>query len=385
MIKVLICDDSAMMRRTLKKIIEADPDLTVIGTARNGDDAVAKARDLRPDVVTMDINMPGIDGITAMQYIVDEKIAPVLMVSSLTQEGAEATFEALALGAFDFVGKPGGTVTMDMSSVASELTGKIKAACGKGTKARLARKTGSAGKTGFTRKRRSVRKKTAETGTRSSSFINRKRTSVKRASGIKKGIGSAKSRAIGFKAVAIGISTGGPKTIFEVLPCLPADLNAAVFLVQHMPPAFTGSFAKRIDNNCAMRCVEVEAGMIVEPGVIYLARGGMHLCVRRNISGKVIIRTPKRPVTQFIPGVNVMMESVLSIFGEDTIGVEMTGMGDDGADSMVKIKENGGVTIAESEETAIVFGMPREAIERGGADIIVPSYDIADEIIKAAA
>jgi len=369
MIRVLICDDSAMMRRTLKKMIEADPGLTVAGTARDGDDAIEKARDLRPDVITMDINMPGTDGITAMQYIVDEKIAPVLMVSSLTQEGAETTFEALALGAFDFVGKPGGTVTMDMSSVAVELTQKLKAACKKGTTSRL------------TRKRTPIRQKSPGKAARKTPA---RKTSTRKAS--IRGTPRSKStrkKSIGYKAVAIGISTGGPKTIFDVLPYLPQELNAAIFMVQHMPPTFTRTFAQRLDKNCAMNCVEVEAGMTVEPGTIYLGRGGMHLCLRQNLTGKIIIRTPNKPETQFIPGVNIMMESVLSIFGKDTVGVEMTGMGDDGADGMVKIKESGGITIAESEETAIVFGMPREAIERGGADIIIPSYDIADEIIKA--
>lgn len=366
MIRVLICDDSAMMRRTLKKMIETDPLFEVAGTARDGDDAIAKARSLRPDVITMDINMPGTDGITAMQYIVDEKIAPVVMVSSLTQEGAAATFEALALGAFDYVGKPGGTVTMDMSSVAEELTCKLKAACGKGTRTRLTRKILPAGK-------RPLRQKILE-----------KRT-AKNYAPVKTGIPvqREKDKAIGFKAVVIGISTGGPKTIFDVLPYLPQDLDAAVFLVQHMPPTFTETFAKRIDKNCAMRCIEVEAGIMVEPGVIYLARGGMHLCLRRNIAGKIVIRTPKQPETQFMPGVDVMMESVLSVFGKETIGVLMTGMGSDGANAMVKIKQRGGVTIAENEETAIVFGMPREAIERGCVDIIVPSYEIAGEIIKA--
>ena len=361
MIRVLICDDSALMRRTLKKIISDDPALEVAGTARDGDDAVLKARDLMPDVVTMDINMPGMDGITAMQYIIDEDIAPVLMVSSLTQEGAETTFEALALGAFDFVGKPGGTVSMDMSSVSRDIVDKLKAACGKGTQSRLKQK----------------RKPT------------RTRTSTQRVVSTKKSKPRETTRrtrtAHGFKAVAIGISTGGPKTIFDVLPYLPADLNAAIFLTQHMPPTFTKTFAQRIDKNCALSCVEAEAGTTVEPGTIYLARGGMHLCLRKNLKGNIVIRTPKKPETQFIPGVDVMMESVLNVFGKDTVGVEMTGMGNDGAAAMLQIKESGGITIAESEETAIVFGMPQVAIELGGVDIVVPSYEIADEIIKAVA
>jgi len=192
MIRVLICDDSAMMRRTLKKMIETDPLFEVAGTARDGDDAIAKARSLRPDVITMDINMPGTDGITAMQYIVDEKIAPVVMVSSLTQEGAAATFEALALGAFDYVGKPGGTVTMDMSSVAEELTCKLKAACGKGTRTRLTRKILPAGK-------RPLRQKILE-----------KRT-AKNYAPVKTGIPvqREKDKAIGFKAVVSGIQILG--------------------------------------------------------------------------------------------------------------------------------------------------------------------------------
>ena len=359
MLKVLICDDSALMRKILKQIITDAPDLEVAGVARNGDDAVAKARELQPDVVTMDINMPGMDGITAMQHILAEDIAPVLMVSSLTQEGAETTFEALALGAFDFVAKPGGTVTLDMSSVAQEIVDKLKTACGKGTKSRLSRK----------RKPGRPQAVRTTTGPVPATVSDRTARSPR------------KKRS--FKGVALGISTGGPKTIFDVLPYLPQYLNAAIFITQHMPPTFTATFAKRIDNNCAMRCKEAEAGMIVKPGVIYLAKGGLHLCLRTTLTGDIIIRTPKRPVTAFIPGIDVMMESVLNVFGSDTVGVEMTGMGSDGADAMVQIKATGGITIAESEETAIVFGMPKEAINRGGVDIIAPSYQIADEIIKA--
>lgn len=354
MIKVLICDDSALMRKVLKRIIEDDPALEVIGMARNGDDAVEKARELRPDVITMDINMPGMDGITALQYIKEENIAPVLMVSSLTQEGAEATVEALILGAFDFVGKPGGTVSNDMSSVAQELTDKLKAAKRTGKRGLSAEKT---------RRKRSTSTKRVPPSRTSS-------RKVKSSSGI------------GYKAVAIGISTGGPKTIFNVLPYLPEDLNAAVFLTQHIPATFISNYAKRIDKNCNMPCIEAKAGLKVEPGIIYLATGDKHLALRKNISGDIIIRTPSKPDMAFVPSVSVMMESVLSVFGADTIGVEMTGMGSDGADSMLKIKEAGGATIAESEETAIVFGMPKSAIDLGGASIVLPHYEIADEIIK---
>lgn len=356
-IKVLICDDSALMRRSLKKIIESDPKLEVVGAARDGDDSVIKARELQPDVVTMDVNMPGMDGITALQIIVDEGIAPVLMVSSLTQEGAVATFESMALGAFDYVPKPGGTVTVQMGPVAHEIIKKIKAAARPGVLRKLTRQ-------------RPVSAKAV-------SPIRKPRISVprKRKKFVAKGPG--------FKAIAIGISTGGPKTLFDVIPYLPADLRATVFVVQHMPGQFITSYAKRIDSHCQMRCVETKAGMIVEPGVIYLAKGGYHTILFKKLNGDILIRTPTKPDHTFIPSVDVMMESVAKIFGPDTIGVLMTGMGKDGAESMVKIREAGGFTIAESEESAIVFGMPAEAIARGGAEIIAPSWDIAEKIIKA--
>ncbi|MFW8601002.1 chemotaxis-specific protein-glutamate methyltransferase CheB [Desulfobacterota bacterium M19] len=353
MINILICDDSALMRRSLKKIIESDRRLNVIGTARDGEDAVLKARELRPDVVTMDINMPLLDGISAMQHIVDEKIAPVLMVSSLTQEGAEATFESLALGAFDYIAKPGGTVSVNMEESAREIVAKIKAAADSKSVSKMKRSGRQGGASAVGKRRESV--------------LSRRKF---------------RSGANGW-AVAIGISTGGPKTIFDVLPQIPADLPAPIFLVQHMPVGFTASYAKRIDAASPMSCVEAAAGMKVERGIIYLARAGRHLTLFKKASGEIVIRTPGRPEHQFIPSVNVMMESVLDVYGVGTVAVLMTGMGDDGADMMVKITEAGGHTIAESEETAIVFGMPNEAILRGGANVVAPSWDIAGDIIKA--
>lgn len=352
-ISVLVCDDSALMRRNLSQIIESDSGLKVVGTARDGQDAIDKARALQPDVITMDINMPVLDGITALQIIVNEGIAPVIMVSSLTQEGAAATFESMALGAFDYVAKPGGTVSVRMEHAAHELLSKIKAAAKPGTLKRLARKTPAS------------------------------RVSQKASGQLTRQPALKTSPNLGFKAIALGVSTGGPKTLFDVLPFLPADLNAAVFLVQHMPGKFIPSFAQRIDRHCPMTCVEVEASMNVEPGFIYLGSGGKHLTLYKKLTKKVVIRTPKTPQHQFMPSVDVMMTSVLEVFGTDTIGVLMTGMGDDGADSMVEIARAGGTTIAESEESAIVFGMPQEAIKRGGAEIVKPSWDIAEAIIRA--
>lgn len=347
-IRVLIVDDSALMRKALKEILSSDPEIEVIGTARDGEDAIAKAMELEPDVVTMDINMPGMDGLTALQYIVSKEICPVVMVSSLTQEGALATFEALELGAFDYVPKPGGTISLNIKKVSDEIIEKVK----------LAGKTGVLGKIKKRLKRVSEYKRNPIKKTVSVPIMDVK------------------------KAVAIGVSTGGPKTLMEILPELPADLDAAIFIVQHMPPNFTASFAKRLDQYSQIPIKEADAGDIVVNNSGYLGKGGYHLLLKK-MAESIRIRLSTKPELLFVPSVNVMMESVLEVFGSNTVGVLLTGMGDDGADAMVKIRKAGGITIAESEETAIVFGMPKEAIERGGADIVAPSYKIAEEIIKA--
>lgn len=351
-IKVLIVDDSALMRKALKEIIMTDPSLEVVGTARDGLDAVEKARDLNPDVVTMDINMPVMDGLTSMQHILHEyPEMPVLMVSSLTEEGALTTFEALELGAFDYVAKPSGTVSSNIHIVGREIIQKVKLAY------------------------KSVNKKSIRERIQRRSSM----TPPKRFAPVKKP-DFTRSKEL-TKVVVIGISTGGPGTLMEVLPMLPQELRAAVIIIQHMPPTFTSSFAKRLNDACRIPVKEAEAGDVLQNGRGYLAPGGYQLVVRGEGG---TIRLPSTPKTVFMPSVNVTMEAVLDTFGgENVIGVLMTGMGDDGADAMVKIRKAGGITIAEDESTAVVFGMPREAIERGGAEIIAPSYRIADEIIKA--
>jgi two-component system chemotaxis response regulator CheB len=347
-IRVLVADDSALMRQTIKRVISAEPGMEIAGVARDGEDAVAKARDLRPDVVTMDINMPKLDGVTALQLILEEKICPVVMVSSLTQRGAMTTFECLELGAFDFVAKPDGTVSSNLGAVSGELVSKIRAAAASGVLQRVSRN----------RARRLASRERVET------HVARWQT----------------TKAV---AVAIGISTGGPATLSEVLPMLPADLPATVFLVQHMPASFLTAFARRLNEHCALTVIEARAGMAVQAGFCYVAPGGLHLCPHRKTTGEIVIRTPAQPHTLFVPSVSVMMQAVLETYGSNTVGVLMTGIGDDGADQMVKIRQAGGVTIAESEETAVVYGMPREAIERGGADIVAPHYDVAQQIIQA--
>jgi len=342
LIRVLVADDSALMRNLISRLLARAPDIKVTATARDGEDAVQKALELKPDVVTMDINMPKIDGITAMQMILAEKICPVIMLSSLTQQGAVETFECLQLGAFDFVAKPDGTVSANLDAIAEELITKIRAAA-------------------------------------TSGVVKRPRPTASPPRPVSRPVIPALAE---MRAIAIGISTGGPSTISTFLPGLPADIPAAIFLVQHMPAAFIGPYVSRLQKECAIEVVEAETGATVRAGYCYVAADNLHLCPYRKLSGEVVLRRPSQPRTLFVPGVGVMMESVLAIYGRRTIGVLMTGIGDDGADQMVRIREAGGVTIAESEESCVVFGMPFQAIKRGGAEFVLPSWEIAARLVR---
>lgn len=349
-IKVLIVDDSAMMRKAVRNILETDVEIEVVGMARDGEDALKKDTELCPDVVTMDINMPVMDGITCMLHLFEQHPeVRVIMLSSLTQEGAMTTFEALELGAFDYVGKPSGTVSNNLHIIGKELLAKIKAS--------MAQK----------KRHRSVFSKTK----------NAKKDPVKQVSLFgKQGVE---------KVVIIGVSTGGPGTLMDILPHIPTDLDAAIVVVQHMPPMFTASFAKRLNDNCQIPFREGKNADLLVKGQGILAPGGWHLTIRKQITrSECFVRLSTLPAgTLFTPSVDVTMFSILEVFGKRTVGVLLTGMGSDGAEAMVAIRKAGGITIAEDESTAVVFGMPREAIERGGAEIVAPSYNIAQEIIKA--
>ncbi len=349
LIRVLICDDSAFLRVTLRRIIESDPQMRVVDFARNGAEAVDKAVRLRPDVITMDIHMPLVDGVTALKDIVYLKLAPVIMLAATTSEDAAAAIEAMEAGAFDFIAKPSNVDHLDHH--ASAIIQKIKQA----SMANIYGKSTVPEPADYT--------------------IGERQIPIAPLTPLPR---------FGYKAVALGLSTGGPKAIFEVLPLLPANLNAAVFVVQHMPAAFLTTFTERLGQRTKLPCVQSDAGMVIESGHIYVARGGYHLKLLRKNSGEVVIRQTKEPQHLFMPSVDITMSSVCDVFGVDTIGVLMTGMGWDGAEGMLKIATAGGMTIAESEETAVVFGMPKEAIKRGAAKQILPNPKIAAEITKAA-
>ncbi len=349
-IKVVIADDSALMRREIKKILESDPEIEVVAVARNGQDAVQLTQQHDPDVVALDINMPVMDGLTALQHIMMESPRPVVMVSSLTQEGALTTYEALELGAVDFVGKPGGTISRDIGKVGDEIIYKIKAAA-RANKSRLGR----------LRTRRNTGR----------SEPRRSRSRATRTEG---------------KIVVIGQSTGGPNTIMDILPILPEDLGAPVIIVQHMPASFTPSFAQRLDKNCAFPFKEAARGDVIMPDHGFLAPGDLHLLLApRGLgrSGALVRLSPEPSDTLHTPSVDVTMMSVLELYGgPNIVAVLLTGMGADGAEAMAAIRKAGGRTIAESEETCVVFGMPREAIARGGAEFVLPSYKIGEKIIE---
>jgi two-component system chemotaxis response regulator CheB len=349
-IRVLIADDSALMRREIKAMLESSGSIEVIHAARNGQEAVDYTKKLNPDVVVLDINMPIMDGMAALQYIMMESPRPVVMLSSLMQEGAILTYEALELGATDFVMKPGGTISSNIQSVAQDLIFRVESAA-----------TSRLDRTLAARRRRR----------RSPALKSVTRPAVMRAQTVQEGI------------VVIGLSTGGPNTIMEVLPLFQSPPPIPIVVVQHMPGAFTSGFAKRLAAHCHFPFKQVESGDPIEPGHGYLAPGDIHLKFQRRSARPhdvVAFLTRNPPDTLHTPSVDITMFSALEIYGANTIAVLMTGMGSDGAEAMVKIRAAGGRTIAESAETSVVFGMPHEAARRGGAEFVLPSYAVTDKI-----
>ncbi|MCL6612886.1 MAG: chemotaxis response regulator protein-glutamate methylesterase [Peptococcaceae bacterium] len=349
--RVLIVDDSALMRKYLREIIEEDRELEVVGAARDGREAVELNISLEPDVITMDINMPRMDGLTAIQHIMARRPCPVLVVSSLTQKGALTTFEALELGAVDYVPKPDGTVSLSIKNAAREIRDKIKA---------------------VRRVRVGALKYKINTGSGPAGS----------APPAKPVAASGESE----KLVLIGVSTGGPKTLMEILPHLPDDFGAPVVVVQHMPGTFTRPFADRLNRECRIEVRESEEGMPLVPGRAVVARGGVHLRIDRRPGEKICrLRHSHRPADAlYKPSVEVAFRSALEcVDARGLVAVLLTGMGDDGADAMVDIRQGGGLTIAEAEETAVVWGMPGEAVKRGGASVVLPHYAIAGALIKA--
>jgi len=344
-IRLLIVDDSALMRKVLRDIF-LETGRFEAQTARNGADALLQIERFNPDVVTLDVNMPEMDGLTCLSHIMARHPRPVVMVSSITQKGAAATMEALGLGAVDFVAKPGGTVSLELDAVAGEIVAKVEAATR--ARPRIARAIASA------------------TRARTEQAAPRPRPASARApAGL----------------VLIGVSTGGPRTLEDILPLLPASFPWPVVVVQHMPAAFTASFAARLNNLCALEVREVSAPTPLAAGTVYIAHGGADLVVERTL-GRIVARSiPEDPAHRWHPSVDKLVASAMNVMEPRAlVGVLLTGMGDDGAHAMTELLKGGGRTIAEDASTAVVFGMPGELVRLGGASKVLPCDEVAAQL-----
>ncbi|MHB1627927.1 MAG: protein-glutamate methylesterase/protein-glutamine glutaminase [Bacilli bacterium] len=360
-IRVLIVDDSAFMRVFLSKLLMQDPLLEVVGTARNGRDAVAQVRKLHPDVVTMDIEMPELNGIDALKSIMRECPTPVIMLSSHTRQGAETTLDGLKYGAFDFVTKPENAYKANLDSVGAELLAKVKSAAKTQVQYLAPPSSAAAGPQ-------------SPAGSASSDPVAPLRGPAGPTAGTDKQVR---------QIVAIGTSTGGPRALETVLTSLPATIDCPLLIVQHMPPNFTKSLADRLNKICKIAVVEATHQQLVEKGVAYIAPGGFHMgVVFRNGQYRIDLNEqPKR--NEHRPSVDVLFESVAELEGVKKHYVLMTGMGNDGAQGMLMGKQRGAVsTMAESQQTCVVYGMPKAAIELNCVDRVAPLSGIAAKIME---
>ncbi len=343
-IRLFIVDDSAFMRKAISMMVEDADDVQVVGTARDGLEAIEKIKKLHPDVVTLDIEMPRMDGLTALRRIMQECPVPVIMVSSLTYEGARETIEALETGAIDFIPKQFSFVSMGQVEIKEQLLQKIRAAA----------------ESRFRRFRKRIARKPI-TPPKQIHF----------------------PRMPSVKIIVVGISTGGPLSLQKVIPRLPAEFPVPIAIVQHMPPNFTRLLAERLDNLSALHVVEAQDNMPLSPGQVFIAPGGWHLYLRKRING-TLIRLSKEPRDLlFRPSADVLFESASQIYGKDVLGIVMTGMGKDGLQGAKKIKQAGGKIIAQDEDTSVVYGMPRVVVEAGIADAVLPLEKIPQALSQA--
>jgi two-component system chemotaxis response regulator CheB len=332
-IRVLVVDDSALMRKLIPAILARDPSIEVVGTAMDGAFALKKIEELRPDVVTLDLEMPRMDGMETLRLIMRRAPLPVILFSTHSKEGAYSTLKALALGAVDFIAKPTDAAGGHLETIADQLIDKIKVA------------------------KRAVGRKLPPA------------VVAIDPPDLKKGIRSALPPN---RIIAIGISTGGPNALQFVLSQIPADFPASILVVQHMPEGFTEMFARRLDECCALDVHEAKSGDLLLAGRVLICPGNRHMMVRRMPRGDMAVLSDGPPVNGHRPSVDVMFHSVAQEFALTAVGVLMTGMGEDGAEGLGAIKAAGGMTVAQSEDTCVVSGMPRAAILKGHANKIVP-------------
>ena len=338
-IKVLVVDDSSLVRKIVTDILGQDPDIRVVGTANNGKNAIQMNQELDPDVITMDIEMPVLDGLAALGHIMATKPKPVVMLSVLTQHGAEATFRALEIGAVDFIPKPSSLLSASVDEIGGQLIKKIKAAAAI----------------------RIVKKTAAEPAARMQKI---------------------ESRAVSDKIVSIGTSTGGPSALITIFKSIPENFPSPVLVVQHMPEGFTTAFSKRLDESSTLKVKEAEDGDDVLPGHGYVAPGHSHMEIVKKAAGYKIRIFQADKVSGHMPSIDVLFKSMAENVGSNSVGVIMTGMGRDGAEGLKNIRQIGGYTLAQDEDTSVVYGMNRVAVELGAVNEIVPLGDIMPRIVR---
>jgi two-component system chemotaxis response regulator CheB len=358
-IRVLVVDDSAFLRRTLPRILESDPEIEVIGTAADGAEGLQKVKELRPDVVTLDVLMPVMDGLTALKHIMREAPTPVVMVSSVTYENAAETLEALALGAVEIVAKPSGTISLDIDKASAELIEKVKIAYAATIK--------MAANVDVTRaKFRSILDELAQGQPKPSAALPRRGTGLEANKHL----------------VALAASTGGPAALQLLLPRLPATLKAGVVIVQHIAEGFTRPLAERLSSLSQITVREAKDGAPITPGVALLSPANVHMTVSRVHNGLIVHLSPEPAQALYKPSADVLFRSVADCCAAQTCAVILTGMGNDGALGMRDVREQGGWTIAQDEATSVIYGMPDQAVKAGGVCVSLPLDEIADEIIR---
>ena len=343
-LRVLVVDDSAFMRAAIERVLSAEAQFEVVGAARDGAEAVKLAADLRPDAMTMDFNMPGLNGAEATRAILKNQAVPIVMLSAHTKEGAAETVEALAAGAVDFVQKPDGEVSPNLAAIKDDLIAKLTSAAGANLR--------------------------VVSPSVSASDSTPARAAAPRS--------APKSMPPGLRVVVIASSTGGPAALTRLIPELDAP-DAAVLVVQHMPEGFTGALAEQLDERTELVVREARGGESIEGGHVFVAAGGRHLTVDRG--GRLVL-TDAPPVHGVRPAADVTFKSIAQGFGARTVGVVLTGMGRDGAVGLAAVKAAGGRTIAQDKDTSTVYGMPRAAIEMGVVDEVAPLARIAPAIAR---
>ena len=357
--RVLIVDDSAFMRKVLDTIISSDETLQVVGQAKDGREAVTLAESLKPDVITMDINMPHVDGLQATAQIMTTNPRPIVIVSSESREGADSTLKALELGAIDFVPKPSSGIDLDMQSVREDLLRKV---------------------------RMSAKVRVVRTASRLASTVQAANAAPASSAATQKSVPQPRPAAASasldqrFPVVVLGASTGGPATVMRLAPGFTRDFPAAVFLVQHMPASFTTQYAAQLAEFTGIRVKEAESNEPVQPGTLYICPGGQHL--RITPTGRIQLDATSGRINGYLPNIDVTMESAASFAGSMAIGVVLTGMGNDGAAGAKAVQRAGGLVIAQDEATSVIFGMPAEAIKAANVEQVLGIDNIYAAIEK---